>query len=143
MNIGFAEKIKSVCVMNGINEVKIVFKHGNKINKYENNMKDKRNNHECKDIVYRIKCKYILDTLVWFIRKNLLPQNNLKIENETNTALSIHLKENKHVADWEELVLYTQKNINLKEGMEIFKHLECVMKKSVQLEFRVSCVQMC
>lgn len=51
--------------------------------------------------------------------------NNVKTDTKTNTALSEHLMENKHTANWDKIeILHTEKLIfkrNLKGGIYIYK----------------------
>lgn len=133
---GLSEKINSIMKNEGFLKLKLSYKPVNKIAQYVHNMKDNIEIERKKNVVYKVSCKdcagiYVGHTSMWLGRRLYHHKMNAKPKTKTNTALSLHLLENGHEGDWDNVkILHVEEKLEKRrilESIYIHKNLERTM----------------
>lgn len=112
---GLGERIGSIFRTQGFKSLRLALKPNNKISQFVHSMKDKVQKNREKDLIYKIMCSdcskiYIGHTSMWLESRVYHHISNSKIDTKTNTALSLHLLENNHNANWDDIEILHREN---------------------------------
>lgn len=121
---GLSEKINAIIRNQGFTRIRLAYKPNNKIASLLSTMKDKIQFNKEKGLIYQIGCNscpmvYIGHTSMWLESRISHHISNAKPSTKTNTALSTHLLNNAHNADWENVkILHREEKDNRRKLLE-------------------------